>query len=115
MGSREYSAGPRWLDADRAASVSARTLKAYRRSALCFIEFCEEKGWFPNGPEEWDDLMIEYSFTEVTPSRMRELYAAVEFFFPRFRNKLIWCKSRIDVMMGLHPPRHTVPAGMEIS
>jgi len=70
----------RWLDDDRASSVKGTTLKEYRRAAAAFVCYLEKHAWWPSGPEEWDDLLVEYAIDEqITPSRFRNTYASIEF------------------------------------
>jgi len=112
---RDSISGPRWLDDARAASVSERTLRSYQRSAAEFVAYLEEHSWFPEEVEEWDDLLVEFSHeAHVKHSRVREVYASLEFFFPRMRGKLAWSRSRLDVMSAAVAVRHTVPAGREV-
>jgi len=105
----------RWLDDDRASSVKGTTLKEYRRAAAAFVCYLEKHAWWPSGPEEWDDLLVEYAIDEqITPSRFRNTYASIEFFMPNFKGKLINSQIRIGIAQSKVPIRHTVPCGREL-
>ena len=70
--------------------------------------------WTPSTSEEFDDLLVEHSFEDgVTPSRLRETYAALELFYPRWRGKFSWSRTRIDAIAAT--TKHTVPGGMALS
>jgi len=109
------SFGPRWLDDDKLTTVKATTLTSYRRAACAFINFLDERGWRPGPAEEWDDLLVEFSYEPgTTLSRLRMCHAAVEFYFPRFKGQLRWTRSRLDTLEFHHVAKHTVPAGYEL-
>jgi len=115
METHDCYSGPRWLDADRAGSVAPATLRGYQKAALSFVYFLEKHQWYPATSDEMDDLMVEFSFLpDVSSSKLRNLYAGAEFFFAKWKGKFPWTKNRIDVMAGLVPVKHTLPAGMEL-
>ena len=107
--------GQRWLDSDKVATVKPSTAAAYQKAASTFCDFLEERGWYPQDILEWDDFAVEFSYEEyMTVSKMRNLYAALEFVFPRIKGQLKCLKCRIEILEFLHPPRHTVPACLEL-
>ena len=53
-------AGPRRLDPDQAARVTEKTLKVYRAAALSFSTWALQRGLRPSGPDQWDDLWVEF-------------------------------------------------------
>ena len=109
-----FSWGPRYLDVHHAASVRPATLTAYQRAVQHFLDYLDENGWDPRTPEEFDDLLVEWTFDkEPSLSRIRFAYAAIEFFFPRMRGRLTWTKDRVDVLQRRLPVKHAIPAGYE--
>jgi len=108
--------GPRALEPGRADDISARTLLAYQRASRDFIEYCDTEHYAPHCAEEWDDLIVEWSVAKnARGSQMRELMAAIEFLFPRYKGKLHWSKARLSTLSRITPPKHAAPAGREIS
>ena len=53
-------AGPRRLDPDQAARVTEKTLEVYRAAALSFSTWALQRGLRPSGPDQWDDLWVEF-------------------------------------------------------
>ena len=52
--------GPRRLDPNQAAKVREQTLSAYRKSGRQFADWASELNYEPQGPGEWDDLLVEW-------------------------------------------------------
>jgi len=103
------------VDEGKLSTVAASTLASYRKAAYAFCMYLEERGWYPQDVTEWDDLAVEFSYEEgVTVSKMRSLFAALEFVFPRSKGRLQWLRGRVEVMESLQPVRHTVPACYEL-
>ena len=83
--------GPRKLDSTSIEKVKPHTLTAYRAAAAKFVTYLDEHGFVPNGPEEWDDLLVEYkNDAQLTKCNFEYVVAAVEFVFPRLRRRLAW-------------------------
>ena len=107
--------GPRYCEPGHEGDVKGSTLTQYRHACERFLRFLSEDNFVPEVEEEWDDLMVEWSFSspEVKPATFRLALAGLEFLFPRFRGRLTWTKQRLGTMSRCSPPRHTAPAGYE--
>ena len=74
----------------------------------------DQAGFQPDGAEEWDDILVEYSYqTGVTMSGFRDVVAAFEFVLPQMKGRIPYTRDRCNVMSTLHVTHHTVPAGEE--
>ena len=108
-------AGPLRLDPQHAARVEDTSIRRYRRAVNPFCRWLAKYGFDPCGADEWDDLLVEYKNyphdVALKKHAFEELVAAVEFFFARFRGKLLWSKSVIRGWGIEHVVRHTVPLG----
>ena len=90
------------------------TIKVYRRSIDKLLSFIERAGFQPDGAEEWDDILVEYSYqVGVTISGFRDVVAAFEFVLPQLKGRLPYTRDRCNVLSTLHETKHTVPAGEE--
>ena len=106
--------GPRYLEEGRAEDVAPSTLKQYRSACGKFLLFLRQEGFVPEEADEWDDLLVEWSFVEhISPATLRLAMAGLEFLFIRLRGKLVWAKKRLDSKVRMCPPHHTHPAGRE--
>ena len=104
--------GPRRLDATSLEKVKPHTLVTYRAAALKFVNWLELNGFVPCGPEQWDDLLVEYkNDTQLTKCKFEYAVAAVEFVFPRLRRKLAWSHSIIESWRVASDVRHAPPLG----
>ena len=54
--------GPRWVDYARLGDVKETTLEPYRGAATRFLDHMDEEGMAPGCVEEFDDLIVEWSF-----------------------------------------------------
>eukprot|EP00959_Pyramimonas_sp_CCMP1952_P216122 4520439-Pyramimonas_sp.AAC.1 len=86
--------GPRKLDSTSVEKVKPHTMAACLAAALKFATYLGENGLVPDGPEQWDDLLVECkNDMQMTKCNFEYAVAAVEFLFPRLRRKLTWSHS----------------------
>ena len=104
--------GPRKLDSTSLEKVKPQTLATYRAAALKFVNWLEENGYVPDGPEQWGDLLVEYkNDAQLTKCNFEYVVAAVEFVFPRLRRRLAWSHSVIDAWRTAAEVKHAPPLG----
>ena len=63
--------GPRKLDNTSVEKVKPHTLASYRAAASKFVAYLDEHGFVPDGPEEWDDLLVERQGAHQVQLRVR--------------------------------------------
>ena len=69
--------------------------------------------YVPHGPEQWDDLLVEWkNDCLLSKANFEAAVAAAEFVFPRFRGHLAWSHRVIAGWAVAHVARHTVPLGL---
>jgi len=106
--------GPRFVDPCQLARVRPLTVERYREAASLFVEWADGFGFKPSTAEEWDDLLVEFRFSQASAlsrPKFTQVVSAVEFFFPRYRGKLAWAHAVINGWTAANPIRHTVPMG----
>ncbi|CAK0903818.1 unnamed protein product, partial [Prorocentrum cordatum] len=102
----------RKLDSTSVEKVKPHTLAAYRAAAMKFVTYLDERGFVPDGPEQWDDLLVEYkNDMQMTKCNFEYAVAAVEFVFPRLRRKLTWSHSVIDAWRVSAEVKRAPPLG----
>ncbi|CAK0851604.1 unnamed protein product, partial [Prorocentrum cordatum] len=102
----------RKLDSTSVEKVKPHTLAAYRAAAMKFVTYLDEHGFVPDGPEQRDDLLVEYkNDMQMTKCKFEYAVAAVEFVFPRLRRKLTWSHSVIDAWRVSAEVKHAPPLG----
>ncbi|CAK0800419.1 unnamed protein product [Prorocentrum cordatum] len=102
----------RKLDSTSVEKVKPRTLAACRAAAVKFVTYLDENGFVPDGPEQWDDLLVEYkSDLQMTKCNFEYTETAVEFVFPRLRRRLTWSHSVIDAWRVAAEVKHAPPLG----
>ena len=108
--------GPRWVDQARLGDVRDSTIKSYRGAAQLFLDYLDEEGMTPSCTEEYDDLLVEWSFArQPTAGQVRLAVAAVEFVFPRMRGELPGIRQRLETKVRQCPPQHSVPCGRDLA
>jgi len=102
------NSGIRWLDDDRASRVKAPPLRMCRRDAVSFVCYLETHAWGPFGPEEWDDLLVEYALKDKSHHRV---------FVLRLRTSGIPCRTSKGrgsfLRYGSALPRRSCPGGAQ--
>jgi len=106
--------GPRYIDNERLGDIKPNSVLQYRRSASQLLSYFDTEGYSPNTQDEWDDLLVEWSFSGVSLSTYRTGLAAVEFCYPKLKGHLAWAHARLATLDRVHPPKHAAPAGAEI-
>eukprot|EP00959_Pyramimonas_sp_CCMP1952_P197395 4128128-Pyramimonas_sp.AAC.1 len=43
----------------RLEKIQPRTLITYRAAAMKFANYLDRRGFVPDGPEQWDDLLVD--------------------------------------------------------
>ncbi|CAK0898424.1 unnamed protein product, partial [Prorocentrum cordatum] len=104
----------RKLDSTSVEKVKPHTLAAYRAAAMKFVTYLDEHGFVPDGPEQWDDLLVEYkNDMQMTKCNFEYAVAAVGLLFPYslvdYRLRL----KQFEAALGLdmHWTPHSARAG----
>ncbi|CAK0885210.1 unnamed protein product, partial [Prorocentrum cordatum] len=104
----------RKLDSTSVEKVKPHTLAAYRAAAMKFVTYLDEHGFVPDGPEQWDDLLVEYkNDMQMTKCNFEYAVAAVGLLFPYslvdYRHRL----KQFEAALGLdiHWTPHSARAG----
>ena len=105
----------RQLHPDLQQRVRPDTLLKYKQQLDPFIAFLQQKWELHElSPEDVDLLVMEYRTEfELTRSQHTMLLAAVEFFIPHCKNKLIITREAIKGRINASPIDHTVPLSYE--
>ena len=105
--------GPRRMDEHLAQKITELTRERYRKSLRGFIGWLDEFQLRPVGPEEFDDLAVEYKNASAGMTRPAFvlLLSALERFNHRLKRRRCWSHAVVDGGTRALPVRHTAPLG----
>jgi len=109
------SSGPLYVEGSRLSDLKPGTLLQYQRAAGRFLAFLDRESFYPESPDAWDDLLVEWCVSDdISLSQYRCGIAAIEFVYPRLKGHLLWARQRLSSWEARAPVRHAEPAGREI-
>ena len=110
------AAGSRRLDPDIEGRIRPATLLLYRDMANRFCQGLDQLNLNPTNEGEWDDIIVEYkNEVSLRYCEMARLVAGVEYFFPRYRGKLLWARSTLSAMAIRSHISHATPMNSSVA
>lgn len=101
-------------DPDFIGRVKAITLERYKAALRPFTAWAIQEGLNPTSPVEWDEALLDYravQCTTMTKAKFTTLVAALEFYQPPIKGRLVWCKTVLSGWSRRTKIRHTTPMG----
>ena len=114
---RELLCCARRLHPDLQSRVKPDTLKRYKSALDSFVNYAQLRQHVSlETPEDLDLLVMEYrTENDLSKSNHSLLLAALEFFVPHLKGKLIITKEAIKGRQNSEPIRHTIPLPLNIA
>ena len=106
---------PSCLDRHLECRVQGISLARYKKAAFTFYSWAVRNSHEPVTAEDWDDALMIFKRSggpdgsPLKRTAFEGTIAAVEFFFPRFKGKLLYCREALKGWAIAYTPRHTVP------
>lgn len=108
---RELLCCARRLHPDLQSRVKPDTLKRYKSALDSFVNYAQLRQHVSlETPEDLDLLVMEYrTENDLSKSNHSLLLAALEFFMPNLKGKLVITKEAVKGRQNSEPIRHTIP------
>ena len=107
----------RRLHPDLRHRVNNDTLIKYQKAIECFTEYLHRQPDLSlHAAEDLDLMIMEYrTEMDLTKSQHVTLVAAVEFFLPYAKGKLVVCREALKGRASSEPTKHTIPLTTELA
>jgi len=92
------------------SSIQPASLLAFRKAGGCFTKWAADAGEQPSHFEDWDEALVAWA-EQATPSlnTFQTAIAAIEFFHPKLKNKLLWAHSLASRWAVSRVQKHSNP------